>query len=494
MTKIPKILHQLWIGSLPPPSNLMKTWKEKHEAEGFEYIFWNEMELKNRGFKSQVQNRINEIHELAGKTDILRWEILYEYGGIFVDADCFCIEPFTDLVDKYKAFVGYENELIRSAGWAGKGFEDALAQTHPLIAVGTMAFPPKHELPRLAIEYIKNNTVDVTKCLKRAWLMTGPGLLTRLYFSKKWEDISILPSYYFLPIHYEGVSYDGHGKVYAHQEWGSTKHAYDNMNKWTLPAQFNYPEYKVSILIANYNTNIAYIKECLNSIKEQIGNIALEIVWIDDCSDELNKTQTKLLLDDFIKTTRFTSLVYEENEQNMGLGYTLHKGVYLCNNELIYRMDTDDIMIPNRIAKQFDFMNQNPNIPICGAQIVMFRENINNINNIVMTTNHPTHTLNSFTKCPIHWLMNHPTICFRKSKIIEVGNYNNKTRNMIDDFELELKYLKKYKILYNMPEQLLYYRLHDKQLTHNGGEGGRAKWNKIRNKLIDKIIHDKQTI
>ena len=85
--------------------------------------------------------------------------------------------------------------------------------------------------------------------------------------------------------------------------------------------------------------------------------------------------------------------------------------------------------------------------------------------------------------------MNHPTFCFRKSKIIAAGNYNNKTRNMIDDFELELKLLQKYKIIYNMPEILLLYRLHPEQLTHNGGIGGPKKWHDIRNKLIQDIIY-----
>ena len=76
-------------------------------------------------------------------------------------------------------------------------YQDVLAATHPLIATGTMAFTPKHELPRLAIEWIKNNDINVHRTGKRAWRTVGPGLLTRLYHSHKWDDITILPSYYF---------------------------------------------------------------------------------------------------------------------------------------------------------------------------------------------------------------------------------------------------------------------------------------------------------
>ena len=104
MSKIPKIIHQLWIGNKKPPTKFMDTWKNKHESEGFEYIRWTEEELMKRGFVSQLTNRINSMEEINGKADIIRWELLYEYGGFFVDAYAFCIEPVTYLVNKYKAF------------------------------------------------------------------------------------------------------------------------------------------------------------------------------------------------------------------------------------------------------------------------------------------------------------------------------------------------------------------------------------------------------
>ena len=199
---IPKILHQLWIGPKTPPTKFMDTWKNKHESEGFEYIRWTEQEMNKRGFHSQLTDKIKDMNEINGKADILRWELLYEYGGFFVDADAYCIEPVTYLVEKYKAFVGYENEQVRGAGWIGNNteYDDVLARTHPLIATGTMAFPPKHDLPRLAIEWIKNNDVNVNRTGKRAWRTVGPGLLTRLYHGQKWNDITVLPSYLFLPI------------------------------------------------------------------------------------------------------------------------------------------------------------------------------------------------------------------------------------------------------------------------------------------------------
>lgn len=488
---IPKIIHQLWIGPLPPPIKYMNSWKEKHENDGFEYIYWNEIELEKRGFKPQLIDKVIEMEEINGKADILRWEILYEYGGVFVDADSYCMEPINYLVEKYEAFAGYENEIVRGKGWCDdKKYDDVLASTHPLIATGTMAFPPKHELPRLAIEWIKNNETSVTKTKKRAWRTVGPGLLTRLYWSKKWDDIIILPSYYFLPVHASGHCYNGHGKIYAHQEWGSTKQSYHLMNSNDSLLEFKKPEDKVSILISSYNTKAAYIRNCLDSIKQQEGEIFMEVIWINDGSNEINTKVLKKMLDDFENTTRNIKVVYDENDGNKGIGYTLNKGIKMCSNEIIMKMDSDDIMVPKRIQLQLNYMKEHPEVAICGGQVVFFKEKINNGYHC---TQHKTITWDNFKKHPTHWFINHPTVCYKKSAVLMAGNYNESLKQMAEDFELELRMLKKFGTVYNMTETLVWYRSHSEQVTagaKNDKEGAANSkyWNDLRNKMIANLI------
>ena len=60
---------------------------------------------------------------------------------------------------------------------------------------------------------------------------------------------------------------------------------------------------------------------------------------------------------------------------------------------------------------------------------------------------------------------------------------------MAEDFELELRMLKKYGYIHNFSEILLNYRIHEDQVTHNGGKGGSEKWNNIRNKMIDDMVN-----
>lgn len=465
---IPKIIHQLWIGNKPAPITLMNTWKEKHP--NFEYIFWNELEIIKRNMSFKCQTKIDEIEEINGKADIMRWEILYKYGGIFLDADSICIEPIDDELYNKKCFAGWEQEEVRRG----------------LIATGTMGFPKQHPLVKGAIMWILNNEVSYSKTNMMAWQTVGPGLLTRMYNTGNHTDLHIFPSYYFLPIHLTKLEYKGHGKIYAFQAWGSTKQSYDTMNDMILPSQFVKPleETSVSVLISSYNTNSSFIKDCLHSIKAQEGHFNIELVWINDGSDDLHTKILKKQLENFENTTRFTKVIYEENNGNKGVGYTLNKGILLCSNELVIRMDSDDIMVQNRIEKQVEFMIRNTDVQVCGGQINMFREKIDNI---VGTTNHKSIILDEFKKKPIHWLVNHPTLCYRKSAILHVGNYNP-LFNKIEDFELMLRILKQYKYIHNMDDHLLYYRLHEKQITHNGCTEGREYWHSMRTQLINDLI------
>ena len=460
---ISKIVQQIWIGTKPSPSKFMNTWKEKNPD--FEYIFWNESEFEKRGIKFETQDKIDSMEEINGKADIIRWELLWMYGGVFLDADSICIEPIDDILMNNEAFAGYENETVREG----------------LVATGTMGFPPKHPLCREAIDWIRNNPVSFKETGQRAWYNVGPGLLTRLLMTNKYPNFKIFPSHYFLPFHYTGLKYEGHDKIYAYQEWGSTKQNYEIMNSIELPNELLEPREWVSILIPSYNTKAIYIKECLDSIKTQIGDFGMEIVWINDGSDDLNTRLLEMMLKNFEKSSRFTKIIYEKRT-NSGVCKSLNYGLTLCNNEIVFRMDSDDIMYPDRIQKQLQFMYSNKNAKCCGTNIQFF-----NTDGLGQQTNHPTKILwEEYKTQKLQWFMNHPTLCFRKSAVLSVGNYNIETNSAFEDLELELSLLKKYGTLYNLPEVLLKYRIHSEQVTFNG-RTSTPYWSERRENFIEEI-------
>lgn len=471
---IPKILHQIWIGPLPPPTNLMKTWKDKHPD--FEYILWNEAEIERRGMKFICSRQIEIMEEINGKADIMRWEILYKYGGYFVDADSICIEPFDAFFENQTGFATYENEKIR------KG----------LIATGTMGFIPTHPICKDIIEWIQLPVAEYFIKQYKAWYSVGPGLLTKMLNTKKYNDIAIYPSHCFLPNHFTGLEYKGHKKVYGYQEWGTAKQSYMTMNEIVLPPEFREPELWVSVLITSYNTNPIYVCECLQSIRNQNGHFGIELVWVNDGSNSDFTRELECELENFGNTTRFCKVVYVHLSENQRTAYACNHGLELCNYDLVFKMDSDDIMLPNRIQSQIDYMVSNPEVVCCGANINMF-SNPNSENllekKFVKKTNHPDKmTWNTFYATRPDWFINHPTLCYRKNAVLDIGGYDENDRRLDithEDYELMARLLKKYGTLYNLPEILLYYRLHPNQLTY-GLQSYSTENVALRNEIIEK--------
>ena len=134
-------------------------------------------------------------------------------------------------------------------------------------------------------------------------------------------------------------------------------------------------------------------------------------------------------------------------------------------------------------------MKNNNDCVIVGCNAHYLKE-INNAKVIQGQTNHPyLLTWENYKKSPSHWFINHPCVCFKKSAVLSVGNYNEKTHSMGEDFELFLKLLKKFGKLYNIQENLLYYRIHENQLTFNGNSG-KPQFVNARNNLINQLLAD----
>lgn len=243
------------------------------------------------------------------------------------------------------------------------------------------------------------------------------------------------------------------------------------------------PTIWVSILVASYNTDLKYLYDCVTSIKEQIGHFGIELVWINDCSDEIKTKMLLAVLAELNKLKNFR-LIYNKTKINRGLSFCLHEGVLLCTNEIIFRMDSDDIMINKRIITQLQFMINNPNCVLCGSNMISFIDNKNEIGRSI----HPfTLTWNEYKIIKSEWILNHPTLCFKKSAVLSVGNYRRDLRMPFEDLDLELRILKKYNIVYNIQEPLLLYRTHNKQLSKRNNND---EYNNRKIKMINDYCND----
>ena len=81
-------------------------------------------------------------------------------------------------------------------------------------------------------------------------------------------------------------------------------------------------------------------------------------------------------------------------------------------------------------------------------------------------TKHPDISWEQYKNRRSHWFINHPTVCYRKSKILEAGNYDKNLKHMAEDFDLELRMLKTHGFVKNLSNVLLWYRCHTDQVTN----------------------------
>ena len=249
----------------------------------------------------------------------------------------------------------------------------------------------------------------------------------------------------------------------------------------------------ISLLISSYNTPENYLKVCFHSILSQkkIGiNFAIEIVIVNDGSNPYNTELLESILKNIESSSEFIKFIkikYIKMPTNKGLSYCLHHGVLACSYDLIFRMDSDDVMEETRITKQLDFMNKNPSCVLLGTNLVPFIVDNDKRTYFEQSNHEQMITWEEYKKTKKQWIMNHPTLCFRKYAVITVGNYNEKLKEPFEDLDLELRLLKKYGFVCNLPEVLLFYRIHPNQITAQNREKSFIN-TELKKVMIENII------
>lgn len=178
---------------------------------------WGNASLRERAWTNGAHMEQMARRELNGVADMMRWEILYEEGGIVIDADSICLRPLDESLLACEAFACWENEMVRP-GLIAAGYVGACAG-NPFIG-------------QIILDIRAEPSVTAT----RAWKSVGPQRLTDSYRRYRYHGLRILPSHYFIPEHFSGLAYDGPGPVYARQLWGSTNDGYADLHRTAFDA------------------------------------------------------------------------------------------------------------------------------------------------------------------------------------------------------------------------------------------------------------------
>lgn len=156
--KIPLIIHEIWLGSEIPIKykKWLKEWKQKHL--NWKIIVWTEKNIKKyfpMGLKNQIMyDRVDAVKNYGSMSDIIRYEILEKFGGLYIDVDNKCYQTFTPLHYNFDFYAGLDNFSFVC-----------------LCAIGIFACKPHHPILKYCIQKVhkyqyqkKNIDYSAWKC------------------------------------------------------------------------------------------------------------------------------------------------------------------------------------------------------------------------------------------------------------------------------------------------------------------------------------------
>lgn len=214
--KIPKVFHYIWLGKKLPEQYkpFLDTWLKYHPD--WTFVFWVDNpenynlgvvkeftfeNLKNYLSNSQreekriaidvknidFENRkfFDQTRNYGQRSDILKWEVVYQFGGVYIDVDFECIKPLDMLHHIYDFYTGIQ----------------PLDTSFVQLGAALFGARPGHPVLKTCVETIKDDWHNT-----QIVVSTGPIHFTKSFCStpenNKFTDV-ILPASYFYPCGYD---------------------------------------------------------------------------------------------------------------------------------------------------------------------------------------------------------------------------------------------------------------------------------------------------
>ncbi|WP_143414826.1 glycosyltransferase [Geobacillus sp. E263] len=204
---------------------------------------------------------------------------------------------------------------------------------------------------------------------------------------------------------------------------------------------------KVAVILSTYNAE-KYLEDCLQSISNQTyQNFVVNII------DDSSRDNTVSIIRRWCQRDERFRLV-AIHEENKGLTKTLNELLSIGDYDYIVRIDADDLMMPERIEKQLQYLENNPDVSVVGSWAIEIDEN---------------NLLGKIRKVPLELekikeLMPkvnpviHPSVMFRRKDIMSIGGYNENFR-FAQDYDLWFRCIANGLKIANLNEPLIKYRV-----------------------------------
>jgi len=202
----------------------------------------------------------------------------------------------------------------------------------------------------------------------------------------------------------------------------------------------------ITVLIPTFNPNVQYLKEMLLSLdKQSMKNFQVLII---DESTTFDISSIKNIKYNFkVKIIKL--------RKKIGLAGSLAFGVDQIKTKYIARIDSDDLMHPDRLEQQFNFMENNIDIDVLGSAV----QKIDSQGYKMGLRSFPLE--DEAIKASLHlWnSLAHPAVIIRRNFFEKYGNYSANQHN--EDYELWLRASKLGAVFHNLKDPYLFYRIQD---------------------------------
>ena len=161
------------------------------------------------------------------------------------------------------------------------------------------------------------------------------------------------------------------------------------------------------------------------------------------------------------------------NEKNLGIPKTRNKGIELARGQYIAMLDSDDRAYPNRLEKQVAFLDNHPDYAQIGSWCRMMDQDGHPLKKI---KRQPVLSDDIHAQFLFRCAMSNRSIMARTAILKEYGYRNDFPR--CQDYELHVRLTKHYKVG-NLPQCLVYGRIHPQQITGQTPDLGDTKKQEI---------------
>lgn len=215
---------------------------------------------------------------------------------------------------------------------------------------------------------------------------------------------------------------------------------------------------KVSVIMTACNTE-GTIEEAVSSVLDQSFK-SFEIIIVDDGSTDNTLNVLNRLKDDRIRVIK---------RHHAGRVPSLNHALKKVRSGLMANLDADDICMPDRLEKQYDFFKKHPSLGLIGSYAIEVDEYNNTEKEIRLPTKNEAIRKSFAYCCPFI----HSSVMYKKSVIDNIGFYDDRLPHS-EDLDLWIRIASKYPVA-NLPTPLIKKRIHPRQSFKGVKEDERFK-------------------